>query len=73
MMQEKVRRADQKLATLTLESQVRFPSPREQSAFARELAGSLKRLVEKHGSNDGDGGETFRVVIGGYPSPGDNF
>jgi DNA-binding transcriptional ArsR family regulator len=72
MMQEKVRRADQQIATLTLESQVHFPSPRDQSAFARELAGSLKRLVEKYGKSDVHGGETFRVVIGGYPSPGDN-
>ena len=71
MMQEKVRRADQKLTTLTLESEVRFSSPEEQSAFARELASSLKRLVEKYNRSDVPGGETFRIVVGGYPSPGD--
>jgi DNA-binding transcriptional ArsR family regulator len=72
MMQEKVRRADQQLTTLTLESQVHLSSPADQGAFAKELASSLKRLVEKYNESDVRTGETFRVVIGGYPSPGDH-
>jgi predicted enzyme related to lactoylglutathione lyase/DNA-binding transcriptional ArsR family regulator len=71
MMQEKGRRADQRLATLTLEAQVRFASPSDQTAFARELASTLKRLVDKYDRRGAPRGERFRVVIGGYPSPHD--
>ena len=69
MMQEKASRADKKLATLTLQTEVRFTSPDEQRAFAAELADAVKRLVERYHRAEAKGGRTFRFVVGGYPSP----
>ena len=71
LMQEKASRAGKKLTTLTLQTEVRFDSPDDQTAFARELASSLKRLTEKYHRPDDDDGRTFRFVVGGHPAPAD--
>lgn len=65
------RRADAeglRVATLTLETQVRFASPGDQAAFAADLAQALAALTRKYHSPATAGGRTFRFAVGGHPT-----
>lgn len=57
-----------RLATLTLEGEVRFASAQERSAFAEELAAQFARLVAKYHDQKTPGGRAFRFIVGGYPA-----
>ena len=58
-----------RLATLTLETEVRFESPDARAAFAEELASTLAQLTVKYNQASPPQGRTFRFFLGGYPSP----
>ena len=60
--------AGKRLATLTLESEVRFASPADQAGYARELADTLKRLAAKYHDDEADGGRSFRFTVAGHPA-----
>ena len=65
------RRADdagKRLATLTLESEVRFASPRAQAGYAQELAAALQRLAAKYHDEEAADGRTFRFTVAGHPA-----
>ncbi|MGD8330993.1 MAG: helix-turn-helix domain-containing protein [Acidobacteriota bacterium] len=64
-----------KLATITLETEVRFAGPEQQAAFAQELGDALISLTAKYHDEDADGGRRFRFSVGGYPatSPADTL
>jgi predicted transcriptional regulator len=68
-LQDAAAKAEKKLPTLTLEAQVRFASPEEQSRFAEELAGQFATLVEKYHAAGPAPGRDFRFVVSGYPAP----
>ncbi len=68
-LQEQAAQAGKLLATLTLQTDVRFASAQDQSAFAQELTESLTQLAKRYHRPDAEGGRTFRLVVGGYPSP----
>ena len=70
-LRQRADRAGKKLATLTLQTEVRFASPDAQTAFARELATSLRQLTAKYHRAEDEDGQTFRFVVGGHPAPGD--
>lgn len=57
-----------RLATLTLETEIRFESSEARSAFAEELASTLAQLTAKYHRASSPGGRTFRFFVGGYPS-----
>jgi hypothetical protein len=63
----RARKAGKRIATLTLESEIRFRSPAERNAFAEELATALARLAAKYHDAGAAGGRTFRCLIGAYP------
>lgn len=58
--------AGQKLATLTVQTEVRFESPAARQAFTRELGEAIEQLVGKYHSEHG---RPFRVMVGAYPPP----
>lgn len=60
--------AGRKLATLTLEADVRFASAADRAAFAEELANEVARLAAKYHSPDAPGGRRFRFLVGAYPA-----
>jgi DNA-binding transcriptional ArsR family regulator len=60
--------AGRRLATLTLEGEVRFASAADRGGFAEELAAELARLVDKYHDATAPGGRSFRFVIAGYPA-----
>jgi DNA-binding transcriptional ArsR family regulator len=61
-------RAGKRLATMTVETEVRFASPGAQSAFADELAQAMAAVVAKYHDDLTPGGRRYRFVIGGYPA-----
>lgn len=56
--------ARKRIATITLETEVRFANPADRHAFAEELAGTLAKLTSKYHAREG---RAFRFVVGGYP------
>ena len=62
-------RGGKRVATLTIESEVRFATPAAQRQFADELTTAVAALVAKHHDDETPGGRRFRVVVGSYPAP----
>jgi len=62
-------RANKQLATLSLESDVRFASPETRAAFGEELAAAVADLIEKYHDSSAENGRSFRLVVGAYPHP----
>lgn len=63
----RARGAGKRLATLTLETEIRFRSAQERSAFAEELSETLIRLTAKYHDSESPGGRPFRVLAGVWP------
>jgi len=61
-------RAGKRLATMTVETEVRFATPAAQSAFADELAQAMAAVVAKYHDDVTPGGRRYRFIIGGYPT-----
>jgi DNA-binding transcriptional ArsR family regulator len=67
-LRQRAAASGKKLATLTLETEVRFAGPEQQAAFAQELADALTALGAKYHDEDADGGRRFRFTVGGHPA-----
>ena len=61
--------AKKRVATLTLETEVRFASAEARTAFAEELAAAVARITSRYHDASAPGGRAFRVVVGSYPAP----
>ena len=61
-------RARKRLATFTLETEIRFASAADRTAFAEELSNTLARLTAKYHNERADGGRVFRFFTCGYPA-----
>ena len=57
-----------RVATLSLQADVRFASAAARASFATELANAVARLVAKYHDAKADGGRTFRLIVGAYPA-----
>jgi DNA-binding transcriptional ArsR family regulator len=67
-----IRRATQhgkRLATLAVDTEVRFRSPAERAAFSSELADAIAQLVSKYHDESAPGGRAHRVVVVAHPLP----
>jgi DNA-binding transcriptional ArsR family regulator len=67
-----VRRAketNKRLATLALDTEVRFRSPVERAAFTHELAEAVATLVSKYHDAAAAGGRAHRLVVVAHPLP----
>ncbi len=67
-LRSRAERAGKKLATLTLEADVRFASAADRNAFAEELAAQVAGLASKYHQEDAPGGRSFKFVIAGFPA-----
>lgn len=56
-----------RLATLTLETEVRFATVAQQAAFADELTRIVSDLAARYHDESAADGRTFRFMIGGHP------
>ncbi len=60
---------NKRLATLSIDSEVRFRSAAERASFSNELAAAVATLVSRYHDESAPGGRRHRVMIGAYPSP----
>jgi DNA-binding transcriptional ArsR family regulator len=60
--------AGKPLATLGIDSEVRFASARDRAAFAAELAGAVNGLVAKYHDETAPGGRSHRFVVALHPT-----
>ncbi len=60
--------AGQRLATMALESEVRFANAAERDAFGRELSDAVAHLIVKYHNAVAPEGRAFRLLLAAYPS-----
>ena len=65
----RAREAGKGLATLAVDTEVRFRSPTERAAFSHELTEAVARLVSKYHDESAPGGRAHRLVIVAHPLP----
>jgi DNA-binding transcriptional ArsR family regulator len=60
-------KAGKRLATFTIDGEVRFASAADRAAFAEELAGAVTALVGRYHDENASGGRPHRVVVAVHP------
>jgi DNA-binding transcriptional ArsR family regulator len=68
ILRDRADRAGQRLATFTLETEVRFASAADRDAFTGELADRVAALAVKYHDERSKTGRVFRFVLGAYPA-----
>ena len=66
-LRESARKAGKRLATFSLQTDVRFASASERAAFVEELTAEITRLVAKYHNEQAEGGRSFEFLVGAYP------
>jgi DNA-binding transcriptional ArsR family regulator len=61
-------RSRQRLATFTMDTEIRFASPDDRAAFAAELADAVGGLVAKYHDESASGGRNHHLVLAVHPS-----
>lgn len=61
--------AGKRLATLAVDTEIRFRSPTERAAFSNELTEAITKLVSKYHDASAHGGRAHRLVIVAHPLP----
>lgn len=67
-----IRRSDaagKRLSTLALDTEIRFRSAAERSAFAAELTEAVTGLVSRYHDESAPGGRWHRLVVAAHPRP----
>jgi DNA-binding transcriptional ArsR family regulator len=67
-----IRRANdmgKRLATLSIDTEVRFKSPTDRAAFTKELTEAIATLVSKYHDASTPGGRAHRLVLVAHPLP----
>jgi DNA-binding transcriptional ArsR family regulator len=64
--------AGQRLATLSLDTEVRFRSAEDRAAFSRELVDAVTKLVARYHDESAPGGRAHRLVLVAHPLPPDS-
>ena len=65
----RARAADKRLATLAVNTEVRFRSAADRAAFSSELTEALAKLVSKYHDASAPGGRAHRLVVVAHPLP----
>jgi len=58
-----------RLATLSIDTEVRFRSAEDRAAFSSELTAAVTALVARYHDESAPGGRRHRLMIGAYPTP----
>jgi len=61
--------ANKRLATLSIDTEVRFRSPEDRAAFTNELGEAITSLVSRYHDATTPGGRAHRLVIVAHPLP----
>lgn len=65
----RAKEAGKRLATMSVDTEVRFRSPTDRAAFAHELAEAVTRLVAKYHDESAPGGRAHRLIVVAHPLP----
>jgi DNA-binding transcriptional ArsR family regulator len=68
-LRQKAEKAGKRLATFTLQTEVRFASAADRAACVEELTAEIARLAAKYHNEQAEGGRKFQFVLGAYPTP----
>jgi DNA-binding transcriptional ArsR family regulator len=68
-LQDRARKEGKRIATLTLEAEVRFAGAEARARFAEELAEALARVAAKYHDDRAPGGRRFRLLAAVHPVP----
>jgi DNA-binding transcriptional ArsR family regulator len=60
---------EKRLATLSLDVEIRFRSPAERAAFSGDLASAVRQLVARYHDESASGGRWHRLVVMAHPLP----
>ena len=61
------RQAGKRLATLSIDTEIRFRSPAERAAFTQELTDTMARLAARYHDDNAPGGRRHRLVVVAHP------
>jgi DNA-binding transcriptional ArsR family regulator len=65
----RARGAGKRLATLAVDTEIRFRSPKDRAAFSNELTEAIMQLVSKYHDASAPGGRSHRLVVVAHPLP----
>ena len=65
----RAKEAGKRLATLAVDTEVRFRSATDRAAFSSELTEAIARLVSKYHDESAPGGRAHRLVVVAHPLP----
>ncbi len=65
----RAKKTGKRLATLAVDTEVRFRSPADRAAFTAELAAAITKLVSKYHDESASGGRAHRLVVVAHPLP----
>src|SRR5262245_39208136 len=68
-LEAQARSEGKRIATLTLDAEVRFASAERRAEFARELTEAVVRLAAKYHDERTSGGRRFRLLAAVHPTP----
>ena len=71
-MSDLVRRSQERgkrLATFSLDAEIRFPSPEARARFSQELFVAISDLVHRYHDESAPGGRRHRLVVVAHPAP----
>jgi DNA-binding transcriptional ArsR family regulator len=68
-LSRRARDAGKGLATLAVDTQVRFRSAADRAAFSKELTEAITKLVSKYHDDSAPGGRAHRLVLMAHPLP----
>ena len=68
VLRRRAKNIDKKLATLTLQADVRFASAKDRHAFTEELANTFAALIAKYHNDNAPDGRAMRFLIGAHPT-----
>ena len=63
----RAKQADKRLATLAVDTEVRFRSATDRAAFSNELTEAITKLVAKYHDESAPGGRAHRLVVVAHP------
>jgi DNA-binding transcriptional ArsR family regulator len=58
-----------RLATLSIDTVIRFRSPVERAAFLEDLTAAMAKLAARYHDESAPGGRPHRLVVSSYPAP----
>jgi DNA-binding transcriptional ArsR family regulator len=65
------RQKDKRLATLSIDTVIRFRSPADRATFTADLANTVAVLAARYHDASAPGGRPHRLVVASYPAPAD--